>query len=142
MTDTTVATKSDPPASLPEAPPTDPFDRDDLPAPEGATGGLLRSLLATHRLRVTAAALVLLLKEAAVQAGPLLVAYAIDRGVPAFRAGDHGPVVAVALGYLLCAALSGLLQYAFVRVAARVNQDVLGSTRLRGPSSFRHAPGS
>ncbi|CAM5400497.1 ABC transporter ATP-binding protein [Streptomyces narbonensis] len=136
MTDTTVATKSDPPSSLPEAPPTDPFDRDDLPAPEGATGGLLRSLLATHRLRVTAAALVLLLKEAAVQAGPLLVAYAIDRGVPAFRAGDHGPVVAVALGYLLCAALSGLLQYAFVRVAARVNQDVLLDLRGR---IFRHA---
>ncbi|MFB7359146.1 ABC transporter ATP-binding protein [Streptomyces gardneri] len=136
MTDTTVAPTSEPPASLPESPPSDPFDRDDLPTPPGATGALLRSLLATHRLRVTAAALVLLLKEAAVQAGPLLVAYAIDRGVPAFRAGDHGPVVAVALGYLLCAALSGVLQYAFVRVAARVNQDVLLDLRGR---IFRHA---
>ncbi|ALO11147.1 Putative ABC transporter ATP-binding protein [Streptomyces venezuelae] len=136
MTDTTVAPTSEPPASLPEAPPSDPFDRDDLPTPPGATGALLRSLLATHRLRVTAAALVLLLKEAAIQAGPLLVAYAIDRGVPAFRAGDHGPVVAVALGYLLCATLSGLLQYAFVRVAARVNQDVLLDLRGR---IFRHA---
>ncbi|MFE1904790.1 ABC transporter ATP-binding protein [Streptomyces gardneri] len=136
MTDTTVAPTNEPPASLPEAPPSDPFDRDDLPTPPGATGALLRSLLATHRLRVTAAALVLLLKEAAVQAGPLLVAYAIDRGVPAFRAGDHGPVVAVALGYLLCAALSGLLQYVFVRVAARVNQDVLLDLRGR---IFRHA---
>ncbi|MFI9745115.1 ABC transporter ATP-binding protein [Streptomyces sp. NPDC052494] len=136
MTDTTVATKNTAPTTLPTAPPTDPFDRDDLPAPPGATGALLRSLLAGHRLRVTVAALVLLLKEAAVQAGPLLVAYAIDRGVPAFRAGDHGPVVAVALGYLLCAALSGLLQYAFVRVAARVNQDVLLDIRGR---IFRHA---
>ncbi|MFB7587268.1 ABC transporter ATP-binding protein [Streptomyces sp. NPDC056169] len=136
MTETTVATKNEPPATLPRTPPADPFDRDDLPTPPGATGALLRSLLAGHRLRVTTAALVLLLKEAAIQAGPLLVAYAIDRGVPAFRAGDHGPVVAVALGYLLCATLSGLLQYAFVRVAARVNQDVLLDIRGR---IFRHA---
>ncbi|MFE6068305.1 ABC transporter ATP-binding protein [Streptomyces sp. NPDC056525] len=114
----------------------DPFDRDDLPAPPGATGVLLRSLLSAHRVRVAVAALVLLVKEGAVQAGPLLVAYAIDEGVPAFRAGDHGPVLAVALGYLLCAALSGLLQYVFVRGAARVNQDVLLDLRGR---IFRHS---
>jgi ATP-binding cassette subfamily B protein len=114
----------------------DPFDRDDLPSADGATGALLRSLLAAHRGRVVVAAFVLLLQQAAVQAGPLLVAYAIDRGVPAFRDGDHGPVVAVALGYLLCAAAAGLLQYAFVRGAARVNQDVLLDLRGR---IFRHA---
>ncbi|MGW6391576.1 ABC transporter ATP-binding protein [Streptomyces sp. NPDC055103] len=135
MTDTAVAARDEAP-ELPGPHPADPFDRDDLPAPKGATGALLRSLLAGHRPRVTAAALILLVKEAAIQAGPLLVAYAIDRGVPAFRAGDHGPVVAVALGYLLCATLSGLLQYAFVRVAARVNQDVLLDIRGR---IFRHA---
>ncbi|MET9620524.1 ABC transporter ATP-binding protein [Streptomyces sp. NPDC006464] len=114
----------------------DPFDRDDLPSAAGATEALLRSLLAAHRARVFVAALVLLLQQAAVQAGPLLVAYAIDRGVPAFRAGDHGPVVAVAVGYLLCAAGAGLLQYVFVRAAARINQDVLLDLRGR---IFRHA---
>ncbi|MFE5591893.1 ABC transporter ATP-binding protein [Streptomyces sp. NPDC056549] len=116
--------------------PADPFDRDDLPAPPGATGALLGSLLRTHRARLVIAALILLFREAALQAGPLLVAYAIDRGVPAFRAGDHGPVIAVALGYLLCASLSGVLQYAFVRGAARINQDVLLDLRGR---IFRHA---
>ncbi|MFC8762417.1 ABC transporter ATP-binding protein [Streptomyces sp. NPDC057193] len=133
MTDTTLTA---PEQEAPKAPAGDPFDRDDLPTPPGATGALLRSLLATHRARVAVAALVLLVKEGAVQAGPLLVAYAIDRGVPAFRAGDHGPVVAVALGYLVCATLSGVLQYAFVRGAARVNQDVLLDLRGR---IFRHA---
>ncbi|MFF8608308.1 ABC transporter ATP-binding protein [Streptomyces sp. NPDC015346] len=115
---------------------TDPFDRDDLPVPPGATRALLRSLLREHRARVGVAALVLLLQQAAVQAGPLLVAYAIDRGVPAFRSGDRGPVVAVAVGYLLCAVAAGLLQYAFVRGAARINQDVLLDLRGR---IFRHA---
>ncbi|MEU6984941.1 ABC transporter ATP-binding protein [Streptomyces sp. NPDC046324] len=114
----------------------DPFDRDDLPTAPGATGVLLRSLLAAHRARVAVAALVLLLQQAAVQAGPLLVAYAIDRGVPAFRDGDYGPLVAVAVGYLVCSVAGGLLQYAFVRGAARVNQDVLLDLRGR---IFRHA---
>ncbi|WP_405602315.1 ABC transporter ATP-binding protein/permease [Streptomyces sp. NBC_01410] len=114
----------------------DPFDRDALPAPEGATRALLGSLLAPRRGRVALAALLLLLQQAAVQAGPLLVAYAIDRGVPAFRRDDYGPLIAVALGYAVCAIGAGLLQYSFIRASARVNQDVLLDLRGR---IFRHA---
>ncbi|MBT3163330.1 ABC transporter ATP-binding protein [Streptomyces sp. Vc74B-19] len=114
----------------------DPFDRDVLPTPPGATGTLLRSLLAPMRGRVAVTALLLLLQQAAVQAGPLLVAYAIDRAVPAFRADDHGPLIAVAAGYLLCASAAGGLQYLFVTASARVSQDVLLDLRGR---IFRHA---
>ncbi|MEQ8142588.1 ABC transporter ATP-binding protein [Streptomyces sp. OP7] len=114
----------------------DPFDRDVLPTPPGATGTLLRSLLAPMRGRVAVTALLLLLQQAAVQAGPLLVAYAIDRAVPAFRADDHGPLIAVAVGYLLCASAAGGLQYLFVTASARVSQDVLLDLRGR---IFRHA---
>ncbi|MEU0373160.1 ABC transporter ATP-binding protein [Streptomyces sp. NPDC006283] len=114
----------------------DPFDRDALPAPDGATGALLRSLLAPRRARVALAAVLLLLQQAAVQAGPLLVAYAIDHGVPAFRGHDYGPLVAVGLGYAFCAVAAGALQYAFIRASARVNQDVLLDLRGR---IFRHA---
>ncbi|MGW2230503.1 ABC transporter ATP-binding protein [Streptomyces formicae] len=123
---------------LPEAPQAegDPFDKDDLPAPPGATRTLLFSLLAPLRGRVVLATVLLLVQQAVVQAGPLLVAYAIDRGVPAVRAGDHGPLIAVGIGYLLCAALSGGLQYAFIVASARVNQDVLLDLRGR---IFRHA---
>ncbi|NEE28262.1 ABC transporter ATP-binding protein, partial [Streptomyces sp. SID7982] len=67
---------------------------------------------------------------------PLLVAYAIDRAVPAFRARDHGPLIAVAAGYLACALAAGALQFAFVAAAARVSQDVLLDLRGR---IFRHA---
>ncbi|GGQ91291.1 ABC transporter ATP-binding protein [Streptomyces pilosus] len=114
----------------------DPFDRDQLPAPPGATGVLLRSLLSPLRGRVAVTAVLLLLQQAAVQAGPLLVAYAIDRAVPAFRGDDHGPLIAVAVAYLLCATASGTLQYAFVKASARVSQDVLLDLRGR---IFRHA---
>ncbi|WP_329462925.1 ABC transporter ATP-binding protein [Streptomyces sp. NBC_01431] len=112
------------------------FDRDELPAPAGATGALLRSLLRPLRRRVVVAALLLVVQQAAVQAGPLLVAYAIDRGVPALRAHDYGPLVAVGAGYLLCALASGFFQYAFILSSARVNQDVLLDLRGR---IFRHA---
>ncbi|MFJ9899120.1 ABC transporter ATP-binding protein [Streptomyces sp. NPDC091280] len=114
----------------------DPFDHDVLPTPPGATTALLRSLLAPMRARVAVTTLLLLLQQAAVQVGPLLVAYAIDRAVPAFRAHDHGPLIAVAVGYPLCALLSGGLQYAFIGASARVNQDVLLDLRGR---IFRHA---
>ncbi|MGA5206034.1 ABC transporter ATP-binding protein [Streptomyces variegatus] len=114
----------------------DPFDRDVLPTPPGATGALLRSLLAPMKARVTVTTLLLLLQQAVVQAGPLLVAYAIDRAVPAFRAQDHGPLIAVGAGYLACALAAGGLQFAFVGAAARVSQDVLLDLRGR---IFRHA---
>ncbi|WP_326703428.1 ABC transporter ATP-binding protein [Streptomyces cyaneofuscatus] len=122
----------------PDAPggPGDPFDQDDLPAPPGATGALLRSLLRPMRGRVAVAALMLVLQQAAVQAGPLLVAYAIDSGVPAFRDHDYGPLIAVAVGYLLCSVGAGVLQYAFIRGSARINQDALLDLRGR---IFRHA---
>ncbi|WP_406506603.1 ABC transporter ATP-binding protein [Streptomyces sp. NBC_00212] len=109
----------------------DPFDRDELPAPPGATGALLRSLLRPLRRRVVIATLMLVVQQAAAQAGPLLVAYAIDRGVPAFRAHDYGPLIAVGAGYLVCALGSGFFQYAFIQTSARVNQDVLLDLRGR-----------
>ena len=77
------------------------------------------------------ATLMLVVQQAAAQAGPLLVAYAIDRGVPAFRAHDYGPLIAVGAGYLVCALASGFFQYAFIQTSARVNQDVLLDLRGR-----------
>ncbi|MEV6547820.1 ABC transporter ATP-binding protein [Streptomyces sp. NPDC051597] len=117
-------------------PAADPFDRDALPSPPGATRALLLDLLRPMRRRVVVTALLILLQQAAVQAGPLLVAYAIDRGVPAFRAHDYGPLIAVGSGYLVCALGAGLLQYAFIGASTRVGQDILLDLRGR---IFRHA---
>ncbi|MGM9347150.1 ABC transporter ATP-binding protein [Streptomyces salinarius] len=114
----------------------DSFDQDVLPSPPGATGALLRSLLAPTKARVALTGLLLLLQQAAVQAGPLLVAYAIDRAVPALRDDHRGPLIAVGAGYLLCSLAAGALQYAFIATAARVNQDALLDLRGR---IFRHA---
>ncbi|MFI0982275.1 ABC transporter ATP-binding protein [Streptomyces sp. NPDC021093] len=126
----------DSPASPASPASPDSFDQDDLPSPPGATWHLLGSLLRPRRRYVLVSVFFLLLQQAAVQAGPLLVAYAIDRGVPAFRREDYGPLIAVGVGYLVCSVASGLLQYAFFRTSARVSQDVLLDLRGR---IFRHA---
>ncbi len=127
-------------ASRPSAPPPgaagpDPFERDVLPTAKGASRSLLGSLLRPHSRRVWVASVLLLLQQAAVQAGPLLVAFAIDHAVPALREGRHGPLIIVATAYLLCATASGGLQYVFIRLAARISQDVLLDLRGR---IFRH----
>ncbi|WP_369364265.1 ABC transporter ATP-binding protein [Streptomyces sp. CG4] len=144
MTTTTAATPTAGDDELPGPPGSydagdgagDAFDRDVLPAPPGATTALLRSLLAPLKARAVVTTLLLLLQQAAVQVGPLLVAYAIDNAVPAFREHRYGPLVAVAVGCLLSALLSGVLQFAFIETSARVSQDVLLDLRGR---IFRHA---
>ncbi|HCA84820.1 MAG TPA: ABC transporter [Streptomyces sp.] len=127
---------ADPRPEPESGPDADPFGQDVLSAPKGASRTLLGSLLGPHRRRAAVAAVLLLLQQAAVQAGPLLVAYAIDRAVPAVRAADYGPLTAVALGYLICSLASGGLQYLFILVSARISQDVLLDLRGR---IFRHA---
>ncbi|MER6841296.1 ABC transporter ATP-binding protein [Streptomyces platensis] len=142
MTTTTTGRPSDTPEDRPgprPAPdPPEPADlapdalaEDALPAPKGAARTLLASLLAPHRRRVGLVAVLLLLQQATVQAGPLLVAYALDRAVPALRAGDHGPLLAVAVAAVLCAVASGGLQFGFIEFSARVSQDVLLDLRGR-----------
>ncbi|WP_035797869.1 ABC transporter ATP-binding protein [Kitasatospora mediocidica] len=111
-------------------------DGEDIPVPPGAARVLLRELLGPHRRRVIVSMLMILVQQAALQSGPLLVAVAIDQGIPALRRHDSGPLIAVTAGYLGCAALSTLLQRAFIRVTGLLNQDILLELRTR---IFRHA---
>ncbi|MFJ9522726.1 ABC transporter ATP-binding protein [Kitasatospora sp. NPDC101801] len=113
-----------------------PAEDEDIPVPAGAARRLLGELLGPHRRRIGGAMLVILVQQAALQSGPLLVAIAMDRGIPALREHDAGPLVAVVAAYLGCAALSTVLQRAFIRLSGRINQDILLTLRGR---IFRHA---
>ncbi|MBV6699253.1 ABC transporter ATP-binding protein [Kitasatospora aureofaciens] len=116
--------------------PPPPADEEDIPVPPGAPRALLRSLLGPHRARIAVAMLVILVQQAALQSGPLLVAVAMDRGIPALREHDAGPLISVISAYLAFSLLSPVLQWAFIKISARVNQDIL--LELRG-RIFRHA---
>lgn len=136
MTTTAEPTEAGPARSAEEELPPPPADEEDIPVPPGAPRALLRSLLGPHRARIAVAMVVILVQQAALQSGPLLVAVAMDRAVPALREHDSGPLVAVVAGYLFCALLSPVLQWVFIKVSARINQDIL--LELRG-RIFRHA---
>ncbi|QGQ19710.1 ATP-binding cassette domain-containing protein [Cellulomonas sp. JZ18] len=96
---------------------------------------LLGSLLRPVAGRVWATALVVVGAQLALVAGPALVALGIDRGLPALRDGDAGPLLAVAGTYAVAALVAGVLTAATVRLAARVSQGVLLDLRRR---VFRH----
>ncbi|GJF33257.1 ABC transporter [Kitasatospora sp. NE20-6] len=136
---TTTATTADPagePDGRTDGELPQPADDEDIPVPAGAARRLLGELLGPHRGRIALAMLLILVQQAALQSGPLLVAVAMDRGIPALRDHDSGPLVAVTAAYLVCAVLSTVLQRAFIRFSARINQDVLLDLRGR---IFRHA---
>ncbi|MEU1287093.1 ABC transporter ATP-binding protein [Kitasatospora sp. NPDC005856] len=136
MTTTAEPVRTGPAAPAEEELPPPPVDEEDIPVPPGAPGALLRSLLGPHRARITVAMVIILVQQAALQSGPLLVAVAMDRGIPALREHDSGPLIAVVAAYLSCSLLSPVLQWAFIKISARVNQDIL--LELRG-RIFRHA---
>ena len=75
---------------------------------------------------------VLLVGESlAMLAGPLLVALAIDDGVPAAIAGRPGPLAWAIIGYAACGVAGAGLRAAFLVVSGQVGQDVLLDLRRR-----------
>jgi ATP-binding cassette subfamily B protein len=73
--------------------------------------------------------------QLAAVAGPALVAYGIDRALPALQDGDALPIILASSAYLVAALLGGVLTAATVRASARVSQTMLLDLRRR---VFRH----
>ncbi|AOS65812.1 ABC transporter ATP-binding protein [Actinoalloteichus hymeniacidonis] len=96
---------------------------------------LLGALIRPVRGRLVLALSLVTLSSLSFLAGPLLVAGAIDQGVPAALDGDPEPVLWYALGYALSNLLAGLFQLCFALVSGRANQDILLDLRQR---IFRH----
>lgn len=90
-------------------------------------GSLLKPLHA--KLWVTAAAIVV--SSAAQVAGPALIAYGIDKGIPALLNQDWFPIGFAGIAYLLTGVIGGLLIAAYIRMSARISQAVLIDLRTR-----------
>ncbi|MGH3825258.1 MAG: ABC transporter ATP-binding protein [Pseudonocardiaceae bacterium] len=112
---------------------------EDLEEIDTATGLRLatrsRRLLGTllrPRLRGVCLAIVLLISnQVTVLAGPLLIAVAIDRGIPAALNAQPGPLAWCIAGYAVTGLADALIVYAFLRLSARIGQDVLIDLRER-----------
>ncbi|TFD75212.1 ABC transporter ATP-binding protein [Cryobacterium fucosi] len=92
---------------------------------------LLGSLLAPVRWPVIAAMLIVVLSTIAQVAGPALIAYGIDRGLPALLNQDWFPLAATGAVYLLTGVIGAGLIAWYTLMSARISQGVLIDLRKR-----------
>lgn len=92
---------------------------------------LVAELLRPHRRAVVLAAVLLVAENAVMLAGPLMVAFAIDTGVPAALDGRPGPLAAAIGGYAASGIAGAGLRSAFLLLSGRIGQDLLLDVRER-----------
>jgi ATP-binding cassette subfamily B protein len=92
---------------------------------------LLGSLLAPLKWRVVLAMLVVVVSTAAQVAGPALIAFGIDTGLPALLAQDWVPLFATGGIYLVTGVIGALLIAWYTVLSARISQAVLIDLRKR-----------
>ncbi|PXA68575.1 ABC transporter ATP-binding protein [Cryobacterium arcticum] len=92
---------------------------------------LLGSLLFPVRWSVVVAMLVVVVSTAAQVAGPALIAYGIDKGLPALLQQDWVPLAATGVVYLVAGITGALLIAWYTVLSARISQAVLIDLRKR-----------
>ena len=92
---------------------------------------LLGSLLFPVRWNVVVAMLVVVVSTAAQVAGPALIAFGIDRGLPALIEQDWLPLAATGVVYLVTGVTGALLIAWYTVLSARISQAVLIDLRKR-----------
>ncbi|WP_199441171.1 ABC transporter ATP-binding protein [Umezawaea beigongshangensis] len=97
---------------------------------------LLGSLLRPRLRPVLLALLIVVLENVVTLAGPLLIAAAIDTGVPAALDGRPQALAWLVGGYAASTLVATGMRYAFVRLIGRIGQDLLQDLRNR---VFRHS---
>lgn len=97
---------------------------------------LLGSLLRPQLPRVVLTFAVVVVSTAAQVAGPALIAFGIDQGLPAALAGDLLPLGIGVVAYLVAGILGAVLIAWYTMLAARVSQAILFDLRRR---VFLHA---
>lgn len=100
---------------------------------------LLGSLLRPLRGRVAVAMLIVATSTALQTAGPALIAFGIDAGLPAIvEHRDAMPLAVVVIVYLTAAIVGAVLMWQYTMLAARISQAFLFDLRGR---IYRHAQG-
>jgi len=92
---------------------------------------LLGSLLAPQKTRLWLTALAIVVSSAAQVAGPALIAYGIDQGIPALMQQDWFPVAFAGVAYLVTGLAGAFLISVYIRLSARISQAVLIDLRTR-----------
>ncbi|CAM5256358.1 ABC transporter ATP-binding protein OS=Streptomyces alboniger OX=132473 GN=CP975_24970 PE=4 SV=1 [Streptomyces alboniger] len=99
---------------------------------------LLRMLLWPERRRLAIATALALVENLCGLASPLLIAAAVDRGMPAAAAGRWTPLIALTAATLAAGLTAATVKYCFLRYSGRIAQDLLFELRHR---TFGHVMG-
>ncbi|GAA3859459.1 ABC transporter ATP-binding protein [Leifsonia kafniensis] len=92
---------------------------------------LLGSLLRPERWRVTLAIVVVVVSTAAQVAGPALIAFGLNSGLPALMNNDWVPLAAAGIVYLFTGVIGAVLVAWYTVMSARISQAVLIDLRKR-----------
>ncbi|MEO5535614.1 MAG: ABC transporter ATP-binding protein [Pseudolysinimonas sp.] len=97
---------------------------------------LLGSLLRPLRARIAVTLIVVVISTASQVAGPALIAYGINQGLPAALKGDLLPLGIGVVAYLVAGIVGAVLIAWYTMLSARVSQEILFDLRRR---VFLHA---
>ncbi|HRP98984.1 MAG TPA: ABC transporter ATP-binding protein, partial [Terrimesophilobacter sp.] len=92
---------------------------------------LLGSLVSPMKARIALTATVIIVSTGAQVVGPALIAFGIDRGLPAVIDGDAMPLLLVVAAYLISGLAGALLIAWYTVLMARVSQAILIELRRR-----------
>ncbi len=113
------------------------YTRDESRSIRARSSRLLRSLLLPERGRLIAALILVVFSTAGQVAGPALIAYGIDVGLPALVKQHSGwPLAIAVVTYLIAGVAGAVLVSRFTVLTARISQAVLLDLRTR---VYRHA---
>jgi ATP-binding cassette subfamily B protein len=92
---------------------------------------LLGSLIRPVRAQVVLTMIVVVISTAAQVAGPALIAFGIDRGLPALLRGDWMPLAGTVVVYLVTGVIGATLIAWYTVLTARISQAILFDLRKR-----------
>lgn len=96
---------------------------------------LLRDLVRPVRGRLWATLAMVVVSQASRAAGPAIIAFGIDRALPALVSGDPGQMWLAGAGYIAAALVTGMLTAGYVTSTAKLSQAMLLDLRVW---VFRH----
>ncbi len=92
---------------------------------------LLATVLKPFRWQLVGLSIVVVIAQIASVAGPAIIAWGIDNGIPALLEGNATPAVAASVAHIVAALAAGGLMYVFIRWNMTLGQTVLYGLRQR-----------
>ncbi|HEY4534770.1 MAG TPA: ABC transporter ATP-binding protein [Enteractinococcus sp.] len=92
---------------------------------------LLGSLLKPYTWQLVGLSTIVVIAQLASVAGPAIIAWGIDRGIPALLEGDATPAAVASAAHIIAAVTAGGLMYVFIRWNMTIGQTMLYGLRRR-----------